>query len=588
MIAPVDPPRPASGALELQTVKVGKRFGSFRALDDVSVHVRPGSVHALLGENGAGKSTLVKCLVGWHRPDEGAVMLDGREHEIPSPTAARALGIGMVYQHFTVVPGMTVAENLLLAKGALPAFIRWRAVRAELEAFMDSAPFRLPLQATPQDLSAGEKQKLEILKQLYLKPRLLILDEPTSVLTPQEADEVLGTLRNRAHAGDCTVVMITHKFREVLAFADDVSVLRRGRLVASRAVEGADAATLAAAMVGGAESAAAAPQANTGTAPGRAGTTALDAQAAAPTGGAEEAAARAEALADGTESETAATRPSPAAAGPVRLAVRGLTVLGDRGEAAVSGLDLDVRAGEIVGIAGVSGNGQRELMEALAGQREREAGEVIVGGEPYRATRAQNRRLKVRGLPEEPLKNGCVASMSVAENMALRTFDEPPQARAGLRVPGSLAGRAKALIEAYRVKTQGPGSPIGSLSGGNVQRAVLARELSQPADVLLVSNPVFGLDFTAVAEVHARLRAARAAGTAVLMVSEDLDELLQLADRIVVMSGGRLVHECAAAGAERHALGRFMGGHGHGGVEEGAPGAAASAPAERALEKEAV
>jgi simple sugar transport system ATP-binding protein len=506
-------------ALSLETFRLTKRFGAFTALDQVSFAVRPGTVHALLGENGAGKSTLVKCIVGYYRPDDGAVMVDGREHDIHAPTVARALGIGMVYQHFTVVPGMTVAENLLIAKGDLPAVVDWTRVRTELKAFMDTAPFRLDLDATPLELSAGEKQKLEILKQLYLKPRLLILDEPTSVLTPQEADEVLGALRDRAHAGDCSVVMITHKFREVMAFADDVTVLRRGRMVASLPVAGTDPAELAARMVG------------------------------------DDAAAREEAADDH------ALHRSPAPPGVVRLAIRGLTVLGDRGETAVDALDLDVRAGEIVGIAGVSGNGQRELMEALAGQRRRERGAVTVGGRPYRATRAENRALKVRGLPEEPLRNACVASMSVADNIGLRSFDVPPHARAGWRVPGSLAKRARDLIAAYRVKTQGEGAPIGSLSGGNVQRAVLARELADDAEVLLVSNPVFGLDFTAVAEVHARLIAARDRGAAVLMVSEDLDELLHVADRIVVMSAGRLVHECAAAGADRHHIGRFMGGH---------------------------
>jgi general nucleoside transport system ATP-binding protein len=502
-------------ALALDTYTLTKRFGAFTALDGVSIQVRAGSVHALLGENGAGKSTLVKCIAGWHRPDDGAVLLDGREHDIANPAAARALGIGMVYQHFTVVPGMTVAENLLLARGALPALIRWREVKRELEAFMAEAPFALPLQATPQQLSAGEKQKLEILKQLYLKPRLLILDEPTSVLTPQEADEVLSTLRERAHRMACTVVMITHKFREVLAYADDVSVLRRGRLVASHAVGEANAASLAHSMVGEAPLAAVAQP------------------AAAPRG-----------------------------RGSVRLEVRGLCVQGDRGERAVDGLDLAVHAGEIVGVAGVSGNGQRELMEALVGQRPHEAGAVLISGEPYRASRAQNQRLKVRGLPEEPLRNACVAAMSVAENIGLRSFDQAPQALAGLRRPGALARRARGLIEQYRVKTVNEHAPIAALSGGNVQRAVLARELSEPADVLLVSNPVFGLDFTAVAEVHARLVAARDAGAAVLLISEDLDELLQLADRIVVMSGGRLVHSCAAAEADRHHIGRFMGGHG--------------------------
>ena len=513
-------------ALALQTFELSKRFGSFTALDSVSLSVRPGTVHALLGENGAGKSTLVKCIVGYQKPDGGAVLLDGREQDISTPTVARALGIGMVYQHFTVVPGMTVAENLLIAKGQLPAVIRWKAVRADLEAFMATAPFRLDLDATPQDLSAGEKQKLEILKQLYLKPRLLILDEPTSVLTPQEADEVLGTLRNRAHAGDCSVVMITHKFREVIAFADDVTVLRRGRLVASRAVAGAMPSELAAAMVG------------------------------------EDPAARAEV----SGADAPGLQRTTNAPGAARLQLRGLHVMGDRGEMAVNGVNLDVRAGEIVGIAGVSGNGQRELMEALAGQRGRASGSVAVGGQPYSATRSQNRRLRVRGLPEEPLRNACVAQLSVADNIGLRSFDQAPHARGGLRKPGSLAKRARELITTYRVKTQGEGAPIGSLSGGNVQRAVLARELSDDAQVLLVSNPVFGLDFTAVAEVHARLVAARNSGAAVLMVSEDLDELLHVADRIVVMSEGRLVHECLAAGADRHHIGRFMGG-GHGPAE---------------------
>jgi ABC-type uncharacterized transport system ATPase subunit len=544
----IPPPTPrdaARHALALETYELGKRFGSFTALDGVSLKVRPGTVHALLGENGAGKSTLVKCVVGWHLPDSGAVLLDGREQAISSPTVARQLGIGMVYQHFTVVPGMTVAENLLIARGALPAVIPWKRARAELQTFMDTAPFSLDLDARPAELSAGEKQKLEILKQLYLRPRLLILDEPTSVLTPQEADEVLGALRQRAHAGDCTVLMITHKFREVTAFADDVTVLRRGRLVASASVADTAPAALAAQMVG-----AAGPE-------GAAG--ASDAASSGDARGHEPghvSHARNEA------SHTTAHTLADTVTSSVKLSVRSLRVLGDRGERAVDGLNLDVHAGEIVGIAGVSGNGQRELMEALAGQRRREAGSVTVDGRAFAATRAHYRRMKVRGLPEEPLRNACVASMSVAENMALRNFDEAPQAWAGLRLPGALARRARALIAQYRVKTQGEQAPMASLSGGNVQRAVLARELSDDAEVLLVSNPVFGLDFSAVAEVHQRLRAARDRGAAVLMVSEDLDELLQLADRLVVMSGGRLVHTCAAAGADRHDIGRFMGGHG--------------------------
>jgi general nucleoside transport system ATP-binding protein len=507
-------------ALQLETYRLTKRFGSFTAMDAVSLTVRPGTVHALLGENGAGKSTLVKAIVGYHRPDEGAVMVDGREHDISSPIVARDLGLGMVYQHFTVVPGMTVAENLLLARGSLPMVVNWKAARTELAAFMASAPFKLPLDALPGELSAGEKQKLEILKQLFLKPRLLILDEPTSVLTPQEADEVLGALRDQAHAMACSVLMITHKFREVMAYADDVSVLRKGALVATGAVADHTPESLAAAMVG-------------------------------------ESSAAASALT--TPKWTREAR----APGAVKLAIHALDVMGDRGEPAVRELALDVRRGEIVGIAGVSGNGQRELMQALVGQRARLAGRVTVDGEAFLARRAENRARKVRSLPEEPLGNACVGALSVAQNMALRSFDELPWARGGLVRWGALRERARAWIAEYGVKTQGERAAIRTLSGGNVQRAVLARELSGDAELLLVSNPVFGLDFAAVAEIHGRLMAARNRGAAVLLVSEDLDELLALADRIVVMSEGRIVHDVPAAQATRQSLGAFMGGKGH-------------------------
>ncbi len=462
----------------------------------------------------------MKCIVGYYKPDDGAVMINTREQAITSPTVARELGIGMVYQHFTVVPGMTVAENLLLARGHIPAIIDWRAARAELEHFLASAPFKLDLDALPLDLSAGEKQKLEILKQLFLKPRLLILDEPTSVLTPQEADEVLGALRERAHAGDCSVVMITHKFREVAEHADDVSVLRRGKLVATGAVAELPAQQLAQAMVG-----------------------------------------------EGKVIKAVLTR-EVRDSGEVRLQIDGLQVRGDRGEPAVRGLSLQVRAGEIVGIAGVSGNGQRELMQSLTGQRAREGGSVTVSGHDFQATRRENRERRVRSLPEEPLHNACVGELSVAHNMGLRQFDEAPFASApwlgGWVRWGRLRERARAWIAEYGVKTQGERAPIRTLSGGNVQRAVLARELSGQADLLLVSNPVFGLDFAAVAEIHGRLMAARNRGAAVLLVSEDLDELLALADRIVVMSEGRIVHDVPGHAADRHELGAFMGGKAHG------------------------
>ncbi|MFT3803576.1 MAG: ABC transporter ATP-binding protein [Burkholderiaceae bacterium] len=521
MIAPVEAVPRAAGALALDTYALSKRFGGFTALDGVSVRVEPGTVHALLGENGAGKSTLVKCVAGFQRADEGSILIDGRERDIANPIVARQLGIGMVYQHFTLAPGMTVAENLLLAGGRIPAVIDWKAQRAELRRFLSTTPFTLDLDARPAELAAGEKQKLELLKQLHLKPRLLILDEPTSVLTPQEADEVLGHVREFARSGRCTVLIITHKFREVMAYADDVTVLRRGRVAHQGRVADTDPRRLARAMMG-------------------------------------------EGVAPPPESETAAGD-RPAAAAAVReaspaLEVRDLKVDGDRGTLAVDGLSLAVRPGEILGVAGVSGNGQRELVEALVGQRSRAGGTVRVMGRPYAARRAENRALEVRSLPEEPLRNACVSGLSVAENMALRDFDQPPLASGGLLRFGRWKRRARAWIDEYGIKTQGEGAPIESLSGGNVQRTVLARELAGRINVLIAANPVFGLDFAAVAEIHGRIEQVRDRGGAVLLVSEDLDELLALSDRIVVMSAGRIVHETPAAGADRHELGAFMGG----------------------------
>lgn len=510
-----------SGALALDTYELTKRFGAFTAMDRVTMRVEPGTVHALLGENGAGKSTLVKCVAGFQRAEEGSILIDGREQDIANPIVARALGIGMVYQHFTLAPGMTVAENLLLAGGRTPALIDWKAKRAELKAFLATTPFSLDLDVRPSELAAGEKQKLELLKQLYLKPRLLILDEPTSVLTPQEADEVLGHVREFAKSGLCTVLIITHKFREVMAYADSVTVLRRGKAVHHCRVADTSPAQLAQAMMGGQAAVSSAPPAS-----------------------------------------PAARKPVPDAA-HVALKVEGLKAQGDRGTLALHDLGLSVRAGEILGVAGVSGNGQRELVEALVGQRPRLAGKVSVMGQPYGARRGENRSLKVRSLPEEPLRNACVGDLSVAENMALRDFDRPPLSRGGVLNFPFWRSRAREWIAEYGVKTQGEGAAIRSLSGGNVQRAVLARELAGDINVLIAANPVFGLDFAAVAEIHERIVQVREKGGAVLLISEDLDELLELADRIVVMSEGRIVFETSAAGAERHVIGAHMGGGHH-------------------------
>ncbi|KAA0595364.1 simple sugar transport system ATP-binding protein [Azospirillum lipoferum] len=512
---PIIPLGPADGAPApgLEAVAITKRFGAFTALDAVSLKLRPGTVHALLGENGAGKSTLVKCIMGFYRPDEGAVVVGDREVVIGDPRAAQTHGLGMVYQHFTLVPRMTVLENLVMARASVPAVIDWRAERRRLAAFLDTMPFTVDVDAPVATLAAGDKQKAEIVKQLYLDARVLILDEPTSVLTPDEADEMLGLIRGMALAGRLSVLIITHKFREVMAFADDVTVLRRGRLAGSGAVADHTPDSLARLMIGDSS-------------------TAVPVERRGPPG-------------------TAA-----------RLRIAGLRADDDGGLPALHGVDLTVRMGEIVGVAGVSGNGQVELVQVLAGQRAATAGSVSIGDEPYRATREEMRRHKVHCLPEEPLRNACVPGMSVAENMAFRSFDEPPIARGRWWLdPAAMRRAALDLIARYRVKTTGPDAPIATLSGGNVQRAVLARELSREVDVLIAANPVFGLDFAAVADIHAQIVEARNRGTAVLLVSEDLDELLELSDRLVVMSHGAIVHETTPAAADLTVIGRCMAGH---------------------------
>jgi general nucleoside transport system ATP-binding protein len=500
-------------AIEVETAGMTKRFGGFTALDAVSIRVKAGSFHALLGENGAGKSTLVKCVMGFYTPTTGQVMVGGKEVTIRNPRDAHHMGLGMVYQHFTLVPSLTAAENLVIARPDVPKVIDWTAEHRRLEEFMDVMPFRVPLDRPTSALAAGEKQKLEILKQLYLDRRFLILDEPTSVLTPGEADEVLGLLRKMTQKGDLTVLMITHKFREVMAFADHVSVLRRGAFAGGGAVATLTTDDLATMMIG----------------------------AERPQMGAVRA---------------------DRAPGDARLEVTGLSAADGTGRLAVDGVDLVVRAGEIVGIAGVSGNGQSELVEVLAGQRFPTAGAVKVAGAPYGARRAEMARLKVYSLPEEPLKNACVAPMTVGENLAFRTFDRQPFASGGWWVNGgAIRRRARELIASYKIKTRSTESPIGTLSGGNVQRTVLARELSGDVDVLVVANPCFGLDFAAVADIRGQIVAARNRGTAVLLVSEDLDEILELADRILVMSEGRIVHETTAAAAEMRVIGQYMAGH---------------------------
>ncbi len=469
------------GALGVDAVAMTMRFGEFVALDNVQLKVRPSSFHALLGENGAGKSTLVKCIMGYYHPTEGDVLVGGREQAIANPKDAHALGLGMVYQHFTLVPAMTVAENLVLARDLL-----------------------LSVAAQQSSINTHSKPR-------SFASRIVVWTQ-TSVLTPGEADEVLGMLRAMVVNGDLTILMITHKFREVMAFADEVTILRRGKLAGHGRVADLTPDSMARMMIGAEELT---------VQPARVGNV-----------------------------------------GQMRLELNKLNALDDSGAVAVHNVSLAVRGGEIVGIAGVSGNGQRQLVEVLAGQREAESGEIRVAGDIYRASREEMRRHRMSLLPEEPLKNACVGGMSVADNIAFREFDHAPFASGGWWLNrAAFREDAERKIARYRIKTRTPDTPISALSGGNVQRAVLARELGGDVEVLIAANPCFGLDFAAVAQIHAEIMAARNRGAAVLLVSEDLDELLELSDRLMVMFHGQLVYEARASEADLTEIGRHMAGH---------------------------
>ena len=499
-------------APELEVINLSKRFGDVNALDQVSLHVAPGEFHALLGENGAGKSTLVKCIMGYYHADDGQISLNRREVDIKSPKDAQALGLGMVYQHFTLVDNMSVAENLVLARSKLPAIIRWADELRALNEFVARMPFSIKLDAKVRDLAAGEKQKVEIAKQLYLNSRLLILDEPTSVLTPQEADHTLGLIRDMTRQGLLTVIIITHKFREVERFADGVTVLRRGKAAGHGRVGELSRADMARMMVGSEQLAQSAQRENT-------------------------------------------------SVGGIQLQVDGLSARDDTGRTVVHDLSFQVRSGEILGVAGVSGNGQRQLVEILAGQRKPQRGQVLAASVVYTGRRDEMQAAHLYCLPEEPMKNACVPGMSVAQNLLLRRFDRPPYARKRFLLNRrTMRDFASSLVARFRIKAASVDAPLTSLSGGNVQRTVLARELADDLKILIVANPCFGLDFSVTAEMRAALIAARNRGAAILLISEDLDEVLELSDRVVVMSNGAFNYDSSRAQVDLTALGAAMAG----------------------------
>jgi simple sugar transport system ATP-binding protein len=494
---------------------ISKRFPGVVANDGVDFEAAAGEVHALLGENGAGKTTLSNILTGLYRPDEGSIDLYGEPVSFSSPRDALDAGICMVHQHFRLVEPFSVAENVVLGdhRGEGRRFLLHPG---EIERRVSELGEQYGLAVHPRariwQLSVGEQQRVEILKALYRQARILIMDEPTAVLTPQEAEALFGTLRTMAEDGK-TVIFISHKLHEVKAVADRVTVLRGGRTVETVEAAQATPRSLASLMVG---------------------------------------------------REIAETRPrdeARALADVVALDVVAVTVPGDRGETAVKDVTFSIREGEIVGVAGVAGNGQRELAEALSGMRGLQAGSVAVGGRRLRGGDPREAiRAGIAHVPEDRLGTGLAPSLSVTSNAVMKTYRTRSYSRGPLLALRKMRDAALRIIKRYDVKTPGPGTPVRNLSGGNIQKLVLGREFEDDPLVLIVAQPTRGLDVGAIETVHAYLREAAGRGVAILLVSEDLDEIRALADRILVLYEGEIAGELRTESATIEEIGLLMAG----------------------------
>jgi general nucleoside transport system ATP-binding protein len=486
----VDDERPV---LELRGIT--KRFPGVVANDHVDFDLRSREVHALLGENGAGKSTLMNVLYGLYSPDEGEIVIKGEPVRMRSPKDAIDHGIGMVHQHFMLIPVMTVAENIVLATEPRRAgvLLDYSAARRRVEELARTFNFRIDPDAPVEELTVGQQQRVEILKALHRGADILILDEPTAVLTPQEALELFEILRTLVREG-MSIVFISHKLGEVLEIADRITVLRRGKAVETVPREGATEEGLARLMVGR------------------------------------------EVL---LRVEKAAAQPAEPA-----LRVEDLHVLDDRRLEAVRGVSLEVRRGEIVGIAGVDGNGQSELIDALSGLRHPTSGKVWLGDRDVTgASAGQILDLGLGHIPEDRQRRGLVLDFTLAENVALHDFDKRPNSRFGWLFPKRMVRRAQGLLRQFDVRGGGAQTRAAALSGGNQQKVVLAREMGRDPKLLIAAQPTRGLDVGAIEFVHRRLVEARDGGEAVLLVSFELDEILSLSDRILVLYEGRIVAE---------------------------------------------
>jgi simple sugar transport system ATP-binding protein len=521
---PAEPSGPAPPpAIEL--IAINKRFGTVQANKDVSLKVAKGTIHGIVGENGAGKSTMMSILYGFYRADSGEILVDGQVREIASSRDAIAAGIGMVHQHFMLVDNFTVLENVVLGAegGALLAGGIARA-RDELRRLERDYALEVDVDAVTGGLPVGLQQRVEILKALYRGAGILILDEPTGVLTPQEADHLFRILAGLSAEG-VTVILITHKLREIMAITDNVSVMRLGEIVADLKTAETDQEQLAELMVG------------------RKVLLRVDKQPAQP-------------------------------AEPV-LTVTDLSVYDRLGVERVRGVSFEVRAGEIVGIAGVAGNGQSELLEALAGIRPMAAGRIEVQGvEITPATPRDPREMRELGLahvPEDRQRMGLLTAFEANESAILGYHDDPAYNGAILMKRRVIVEDCRSKLQSYDVRPDDPRLTTGSFSGGNQQKIVLAREIERDPEILLVGQPTRGVDIGAIEFIHRRLIAMRDAGKAILLVSVELEEIMSLADRIVVMFEGRIVGEVVAATAGERQLGLLMAGIVPGAEPEGGP-----------------